>query len=182
MGKTTTAEMFRDEGVPVWDADAAVHRMYERGGAAVAAIARLHPDVVMNGAVDRGALKKWISSDPTALTRIEAVVHPLLAKDREAFLRGLETDIAVLDFPLLYETGADALVDLVAVVSVPEEVQRERILKRGKMDPAMLETILAKQMPDSDKRARADVVIETTSMETARQAVRAMLERIRNNA
>ncbi len=182
MGKSTTAQMFRDEGVPVWDADAAVHRLYERGGAAVAPIGRIYPDVLVDDAVDRARLKDRIAQDPGVLARIEAVVHPLLAKDREIFLAELETDIAVLDFPLLLETGADRLVEMVLVVSVPEDVQKQRILARGTMDPAMLETILARQMPDSEKRARADVVIETRDMETARRAVRELLREIRKNA
>lgn len=179
MGKTTTAEMFRQQGVPVWDADAVVHRLYDRGGAAVAPVAKLRPGAVVDGIVDRDALKKWIAKDASALARIEAVVHPLLARDRQAFLDGLKTRIAVLDFPLLFETGADELVDLSVVVSAPKEVQRARLLERDSMNPAMLETILSKQMPDAEKRARADVVIETTSMEGARKAVRALLERIR---
>ncbi len=182
MGKSTTAQMFRDEGVPVWDADAAVHAMYAPGGQAVAPIGVLRPEAIVEGGVDRRQLKKWISEDPGALGRIEAVVHPLLARDREAFLAGLETDIAVLDYPLLLESGADGLVDLVVVVSAPEQLQKARILERGTMDLAMLETILAKQMPDSEKRARADRVIETIDMETARKAVRDLLGEIRENA
>ena len=182
MGKSTTAQMFRDEGIPVWDADAAVHDMYAPGGLAVAPIGALRPEAIVDGGVDRGQLKNWISEDPAALARIEGVVHPMLATDREAFLAGLETDIAVLDFPLLLESGADKLVDLVVVVSAPEQVQKARILERGTMDLPMLETILAKQMPDSEKRARADLVIETTDMETARKAVQNLLREIRENA
>lgn len=182
MGKSTTAQMFRDEGIPVWDADETVHRMYEKGGAAVARIGEICPQAVVAGAVDRDQLKQWISKDPSALSRIEAIVHPLLAHDREAFLAGIETDIAVLDFPLLLESGANALVDLVVVVTAPETLQRKRILQRGTMDEAMLDTILAKQMPDKEKRALADVVIETLDMETARQAVRNLLQEIRQNA
>ncbi len=182
MGKSTTAQMFRDEGIPVWDADAAVHRMYERGGAAVAPIGRIYPDALVDGAVDRARLKRVIAGDPGALARLEAVVHPLLAEDRETFLAGLETDIAVLDFPLLLESGADGLVDMVLVVSAPEKVQKERILARGTMDRATLETILARQMPDSEKRARADLVIETTDMESTRRAVRKLLRDIREDA
>ena len=179
MGKSTTAQMFRDEGIPVWDADAAVHEMYARGGAAVMPIAKLHPQAVVDGAINRGRLKQWISEEPDALSRIEAIVHPLLAQDREA---ELEADIALLDFPLLLESGADALVDLVVVVSAPEALQKERILARGTMDSAVLETILAKQMPDSEKRARADVVIETLNMDATRQAVQNLLREIRENA
>lgn len=182
MGKSTTAQMFRDEGVPVWDADAAVHRLYDVGGAAVEPIRALFPDAIVGGAVDRKRLKARISRDPDALRQVEAVVHPLLHRDREAFFAGLDTDIAVLDFPLLFETGADERVDYIVVVSVPAHVQRARLKDRGTMDSVMLETILASQMPDREKRARADAVIETTSMEAARAAVRDILRRVREHA
>lgn len=179
MGKSTTAAMFRDAGIPVWDADAAVHRLYSANGEAVPLIAKLRPAAVINDAVDRSQLKKWISQDPTALGRIEAVVHPLLAQDRSRFLAGLDTDIAVLDFPLLLETGAEDKVDLVVVVSVPANIQKERLLARGGMTSAVLDTILAAQMPDSEKRARADVIIETRVIEETEKAVHDLLTDIR---
>ncbi len=179
MGKSTTADMFRSIGVPVWDADAVVHRLYASGGLAVDAIAKLRPQAILDGSVDRRALKEWIAGDASALRRIEKVVHPLLAEDRRAFLAGLDTDIAVLDFPLLFETGAEKLVDLTLVVSSPRNIQKERILARGTMNEAVLDTILAAQMSDDDKRAGADVVIETLSLEGARQAVHTLLEDIR---
>ncbi len=179
MGKSTTAAMFRDAGVPVWDADAAVHRLYSANGKAVPPLAKLRPAAVIDNAVDRSQLKKWISDDPTALGQIEAVVHPLLAQDRSNFLAGLDTDIAVLDFPLLLETGAEKLVDLVVVVSVPVEVQKERLLARGGMNSAVLDTILAAQMPDSEKRDRADVIIETRNIADTQQAVHDLLTDIR---
>lgn len=182
MGKSTTAQMFRDADVPVWDADAAVHQIYGQGGAAVQPLEQIRPQAVIDGAIDRNQLKQWIAEDSEALRQIEAVVHPLIARDRETFLAGLETDIAVLDIPLLLEGGLDRLVDLVLVVSVPPEVQRARILARNTMDLPMLETILAKQMPDSEKRARADRVIETLDIEATRKAVHDLLEEIRNNA
>lgn len=182
MGKSTTAQMFRDAGVPVWDADAAVHRLYAAGGAAVAPLGRIFPAAIVDDAVDRERLKNEIKADPNALRQIEAVVHPLLKRDREAFLAALDSDVAVLDFPLLFETGADEQVDLIVVVSAPPEVQKARLRKRGTMNSAMLETILASQMPDVEKRARADVVIETTSMDGARRAVQELLERVRQDA
>jgi len=175
MGKTTTAQMFADEGVPVWDADAAVHRLYDVGGAAVARIAELHPQAVSDGRVDRAALKRWIAFDPAAFAKIEATVHPLVRADREAFLAATDTDIAVVDVPLLFETNAADTVDAVVVVSAPAEVQRARILERGTMDRATVETILAKQMPDAEKRARADYVIETLTLEGALRAVQSVL-------
>ncbi|MBV7411021.1 dephospho-CoA kinase [Maritimibacter sp. DP1N21-5] len=179
MGKSTTAMMFADEGVPVWDADAAVHRLYAKGGAAVGPLAALNPTVVEDGAISREQLKDWIRSDPTALKQIEAIVHPLVAADRAAFLAGTDADIVLLDIPLLLEGGGQRAVDAVVVVTAPADVQRERVLARGTMDEATFATILAKQMPDAVKRGHADYIIETLSLENARQAVRCVLSDIR---
>jgi dephospho-CoA kinase len=179
MGKSTTAEMFADEGIPVWDADAAVARLYARGGAAVPALARLHPAAVRDQTVDRAALKAWIAEDPAALAAIEAVVHPLVAADRESFLSTTDAPIVLLDIPLLFEVGADAVTDAVVVVSVPEELQRQRVLDRPGMTGDQLDRILARQMSDAEKRARADYVIETTTLAGARAAVRAVLDEVR---
>lgn len=180
MGKSTTAEMFAEAGIPVWDADAAVHRLYGNGGAAVEPIGQLCPQAVQNGAISRDVLKTWISSDPTALGRIEKVVHPLVAADRAAFLAAHADDpIVLLDIPLLFETGTSDRVDAVAVVSVPADVQRARVLERGTMTEAQFETILSKQMPDAEKRARADFVIETLTLEGARAAVQDILAQIK---
>lgn len=179
MGKSTTAGMFADLGVPVWDADAAVHRLYARGGAAVAPIAALRPGAVVDGAVDRAALKRWIDEDRDALSRIEDIVHPLVAADRAAFLERTEADVVLLDIPLLFEAGRQGDMDAVVVVSAPPEVQRARVLERGTMTETQFETILAKQVPDSEKRARADYVIQSTSLEAARAAVQDCLRDIR---
>lgn len=181
MGKSTTARMFADSGCAVWDADAAVHRLYARGGAAVAPLARAFPGAVREGAICREALKRIIRKDPAALPRIEAIVHPLVACDRKAFLDAQSAPITVLDIPLLFETGAERYLDATAVVTATPEEQRARVLARGTLDAGQFEAILKKQMPDDEKRARADYVIETDSMDHARAQVRAIIEDIRRN-
>ena len=179
MGKSTTAKMFALEGLPVWDADAAVHRIYAPGGAAVDPMRAICPAAIVDGAVDRGVLKDWIGTDPAALNQIEAVVHPLVAQGRADFIADAAAPIVVLDIPLLFETGADDQVDLVVVVSAPADVQRERVLSRGTMSAEQFNAILAKQLPDAEKRKRADVVIPTETMEGARAAVSAVVTQIK---
>lgn len=179
MGKSTTGKMFAEAGIPVWDADAAVHRMYGVGGKAVAPIAALHPKAIEGGAVSRERLKEWISVDPAALPQIEKIVHPLVGEDRSAFIASASSDIIVLDIPLLFETGGDARVDAIVVVSAPADIQRARVLERSGMTEAQFDTILAKQTPDAQKRARADYVIETVDLVAARAAVQAVIKDIK---
>jgi dephospho-CoA kinase len=179
MGKSTTAGFFADLGVPVWDADAAVHRLYAAGGAAVEPIRAICPEAIRDGAVDRGQLKDWIARDPAALRRIEAVVHPLVARDRAAFLAAATAPIVLFDIPLLFETGADARMRRVIVVTAPPEVQRARVLERPGMTDAALDAILAAQMPDVEKRARADYVIETRTLEQTARDVRHTLDALK---
>lgn len=177
MGKSTTAAFFREMGVPVWDADAAVHRLYAPGGAAVGPVGTLCPEAVVDGAVVRSVLKDWIAREAGALAALEAVVHPLVAADRAEFIARAEGPLVVLDIPLLFETGA--VVDGVLVVTVPEALQRARVLARPGMDEGQFARILARQMPDAEKRARADFVIETLDMDKTRSDVRNLVERLR---
>lgn len=178
MGKSATARLFVEEGCALWDADAAVHRLYSWGGAAVAPMARAFPEAVVDGGISRARLKEIMARDPEALKQIEAIVHPLVALDRAAFLTAQTADVTVLDIPLLFETGVTG-VDAVVVVSAPADVQRARVLERGTMSETEFEIILARQMPDKEKRARADYVIETDTVDHARAQVQTVLADIR---
>ena len=180
MGKSTTAKMFADAGLPVFDADAAVHRLYD--GAAVAPVEAAFPGVARNGRVDREALGRLVIGDAAAMRRLEAIVHPLVRAAREAFLaeaRAAGAAMAVLDIPLLYETGGEADVDVVVLVSAPKPVQKARVLARPGMTEARFAAILGKQLPDAEKRRRADHVIETgDGLAAAERQVRALVERL----
>lgn len=186
MGKSTTAQLFADEGVPVYDADEAVHALYAPGGAAAEPIGAAFAGVIQDGRVDREALSARVLHDAEALKRLEGIVHPLARAAQARFLAEAEAkgaEIAVMDVPLLFETGGDHLVDAVIVVTAPASVQRARVLARPGMTPIKLEHILARQLPDSEKRARADFVINTgLGLEDARQQVRAVLATIANAA
>lgn len=172
MGKSTAAAMFRDLGHPVWDADAAVHRLYAPGGAAVGPVAAAFPGALVEDGIDRARLRAALAEDPGGFTRLEAIVHPLVAADREAFIAAhADAPIVVLDIPLLYENGTDAQMDGVAVVSAPPELQRARVLARPGMTPETLEMILARQMGDAEKRRRADWIIPSDTIEGARAAI-----------
>lgn len=180
MGKTTTAQMFAEAGVPVWDADATVHALYAPGGAAVAPIAAAFPAAVVDGAVDRPRLRTCLGADKAALLRLESIVHPLTTAARQAFLEHhAGADLVVLDIPLLFETGAEQGCDAVLVVTAPPEVQRRRVLERGTMSEAQFEQILARQMPDAEKRARAQHIIETRTLEETRAAVHRLIGTLR---
>jgi dephospho-CoA kinase len=176
MGKTTTARLFADEGVPVHDADAAVHKLY--AGEAAGLIEVAFPGSTRNGRVDRVQLGKQVTGDPTALRRLEAIVHPLVRNAETKFLRNAEiagAPIVVLDVPLLFETGADGRVDATVVVSAPAAMQRERVLERG-VSLERLEALLGRQMPDAEKRRRADFVVDSgQGVEHARAQVRQIL-------
>lgn len=164
MGKSNAAAAFRRAGIPVFDADAAVHRLQARGGRAVRAIGRDFPGTVRGGAVDRAALRQAVLFDTAALRRLEAIIHPLVRREERAFLAHARREgrrVAVLDVPLLFETGGDKRVDQVVVVSAPPAVQRHRVRLRRRMTPEQIEAVIARQMPDAAKRRRADVVIRT---------------------
>ena len=172
MGKSTTAAMFRELGVPVWDADETVHRLYAPGGAAVAPVGQIVPEAIRNGAVDRQALRIALKSDPDLLRRLESVVHPLVAADRAAFCHEhAAAPLVLLDIPLLFETGGEASVDAVLVVTTDPETQAARVMARPGMTEDLFHQILSRQVPDAEKRARADHVIETKTLEQTRAAV-----------
>lgn len=182
MGKSTVAERFRQLGIPVCDADAVVHELYE--GAAVAPIEAAFPGTTSGGKVDRVKLGQAVLKNPHGLKRLEAIVHPMVQEAEREFLRKAAeqgAQMAVLEVPLLFETGGDARVDVTIVVSAPPEVQRERVLARPGMTPSKLEAILARQMPDSEKRRRADFVVDTgVTIEESHAQVDAIVERLRN--
>ncbi|WP_295188513.1 dephospho-CoA kinase [uncultured Brevundimonas sp.] len=179
MGKSTTTAMFADLGAVVWNADDAVHRLYAPGGAAIDPVGEAFPGVVVDGAVDRTRLAEALGKDDTAFRRLEAIVHPLVAQGRAADLEAARTagvKLAVLDIPLLFETGGDRAVDAVVVVTADPAIQAERVLARPNMTRERFDAILARQMPDAEKRARADFVIDTgRGLEAARAEVEAIV-------
>ena len=179
MGKSTTAQMFVNEGCALWDADAAVHRLYAQGGAAVAPIGKVFPRAVVDGAVSRTVLKEIIGKDPGILKRVEKIVHPLVAADRAAFLEQSTADISVCDVPLLFETGGDSSMDAVVCVSIPAKEQQKRVLERGTMTIDQFENIRAQQMRNDEKCFRSDYVIITDTLEHARMQVQGIVQKIR---
>ena len=177
MGKSTTAKLFAEAGVPVYDADAAVHRLYQ--GEAAAAIEAAFPGTTVQGKVDRARLSSRVVHDPAAMKRLEGIVHPMLGASRQRFLDEAERSgarLAVVDVPLLYETGGEKRVDAVVVTTAPE-IQRERILARENMSSEKLDAILARQLPDSEKRARADFIVDTShGLDPVRARIRDILD------
>lgn len=180
MGKSTTAKLFAEAGVPVYDADAAVHELYE--GEAAPAIEAAFPGTTVNGKVDRPKLSARVVHDAAAIKQLEQIVHPMLGASRQKFFADAEAakaPVVVLDIPLLFETGGEKRVDAVVVVSTSPEIQRERVLARGTMDEAKLDAIIAKQTPDADKRKRADFVVDTShGLEPVRAQIRHILAEV----
>lgn len=179
MGKTATARMFAEEGIPVADSDAVVHRLYAKDGAAVAPVASVFPDVVVDGAIDRQKLARHLTGHPDDFKKLEAIVHPLVQAEQENFLaraRAGKTPLVVLDIPLLFETGRDRDVDRIVVVSAPPEVQRQRVLARPGMTEEKFASILVRQLPDAEKRARADFIVDSDrGFDHARAQVRRII-------
>lgn len=185
MGKSTTLRLFAEAGCATWDADAAVHRLYASGGAGAKAVAALFDGILApDGSVDRVALGRIVLSDDAAMRRLEAAIHPLVAQDRQAFLAKANMDgtsVAVLDIPLLFETGGEALADAVVLVTASEAVRRARVLERPGMSPEKLDAILARQMDEPSRTARADHVIRTDEgLDTARARVGHILAAVQN--
>ena len=183
MGKSATSAIFAAEGCPVYDADAEVHRVYAKGGAAVRPVEAAFPGVAEDGAINRARLSERVINDPDAFQRLNGVVWPLLGAARRDFFAKAEadkSDIVVLDIPLLFETGGERNVDAVVVVSAPADLQRERVLAREGMSEAKLDAILARQMADVEKRARAHFIVDTSrGFEAARDQVRAIVAELR---
>ena len=180
MGKSTTANFFKDFGVPVWDADAEVHRFYEKGGLAVAPISAVAPLATAEGFVDREKLKQYLTKDEGLLAQIEGIVRPLLAGSRQEFISNhRKKPVLVFDIPLLFETDAESWMDYVLVVTAPPDVQHHRVLMRGSMTEAVYKTILSRQMPDIEKRALADFIFDTsTGLEHTKAEVKALIEQL----
>src|SRR6516162_45933 len=180
MGKSTTAKLFTEAGVPVYDADATVHRIYE--GEAAPAIEAAFPGTTVDGKVDRARLSERVMHDPAAIRRLEQIVHPMLRSHHQKFLEEAEKSgapVAVMDIPLSYETDGETRVDAVVVVTTSPEVQRERILARENMTGEKLDAILARQLPDADKRKRADFVVDTShGLDPVRSRIRDILDQV----
>lgn len=175
MGKSTTVQMFRDEGVPVWDADATVHQLYAKGGAAVPVFEMELPDAVVDGAIDRDVLKEMIADDLNVMRKLEEIVHPLVAESRATFLAKTTAPLVVFDIPLLFETNGQDWLNSILVVTVPADVQKSRVMARPGMTEEQFERILSRQMPDAEKRALADHIIETNTLDDTRQSVRKLI-------
>jgi dephospho-CoA kinase len=183
MGKSTVAKMFAEAGAPAFDSDAAVHAFYAPGGAAVASVGEAFPGTVRDGAIDRAALSAEVVNNDNAIAKLERIVHPLVRQAQAAFLqsnRDAGVGAVVLDIPLLFESGGSALVDKIVVGSAPAEVQRARVLSRPGMTEEKFEGLLARQLLDAEKRARADFVIDTSGeFDATRAQVRAVLDALR---
>ncbi|XAT55962.1 dephospho-CoA kinase [Rhodobacteraceae bacterium IMCC1335] len=179
MGKSTTAGFFKDAGCDVWDADAAVHRLYAEQGAAVAPLSNLFPKALIEGAISRQVLKHELQKNPDLIGQLEAIIHPLVAQDRQTFIDSAQSDILVFDIPLLFETGADAHMNAVICVTIDEEEQKKRVLERGTMNEEMFEQIKSRQWSNSQKCEKADFVILTDTLDHVHAQVDNILANLR---
>ncbi len=175
MGKSTAAQMFRDAGIPVWDADAVVHELYDKDDATIAGISRVFPNAIVDNAVSRDALKTIITQDPGVISTLEQIVHPLVVDHRQKFLDQHNDPLVVFDIPLLYETGAEKWLTSVLVVTAPAAVQKSRVMARPGMTEDQFKHILSRQTPDAEKRNRADHIIETLTLDETRKAVQNLI-------
>ena len=179
MGKSTTAGFFKDAGCDVWDADAAVHRLYAKQGAAVAPLSNLFPKALIEGAISRQVLKQALQKNPDLIGQLEAIVHPLVAQDRQKFIDSAQSDILVFDIPLLFETGADVHMNAVICVTIDEKEQKKRVLERGTMSEEMFEQVKSRQWSNSQKCEKADFVILTDTLEHVHAQVENILAKLR---
>ena len=179
MGKSTTAGFFKDAGCDVWDADAAVHRLYAKQGAAVAPLSNLFPKALIEGAISRQMLKHELQKNPDLIGQLEAIVHPLVAQDRQTFIDSAQSDILVFDIPLLFETGADAHMNAVICVTIDEKEQKKRVLERGTMNEEMFEQVKSRQWSNSKKCEKADFVILTDTLEHVHAQVENILAKLK---
>ena len=179
MGKSTTAGFFKDAGCDVWDADAAVHRLYAKQGAAVAPLSNLFPKALIEGAISRQVLKQELQKNPDLIGQLEAIVHPLMAQDRQKFIDSAQSDILVFDIPLLFETGADVHMNAVICVTIEEKEQKKRVLERGTMSEEMFEQVKSRQWSNSQKCEKADFVILTDTLEHVHAQVENILAKLR---
>lgn len=178
-GKSTTAHLFSEFGCDIWDADKAVQEIYETNGPAVRAFQQYYPDMVVENRVSKMRLKQWIADDPSALKKIEQIVHPLVSDHRSAFIASSKADIIVLEIPLLFETGAEKTLDAVVCVTIDADTQKKRVLARNTMSEQEFEQIKARQMPSKEKQDLSDFVITTDKVESARAQVQTIVDTIR---
>ena len=178
MGKSMTAQMFANHGVPIWDADAVVRKLYVTGGLGATLIAQYYPEAIEDRAVSRSKLRKLIEVNPNVLDEIQTLIHPLVAADRAAFLINATAKVVLLDIPLLFEMGTDVLCDSIIVVSVPAHIQKNRVLARNEMTEIDFKLLLARQLPDAQKRSKARWVISTLTLDGAQSHVKDILTEI----
>ena len=178
MGKSMTAQMFANHGVPIWDADAVVQKLYVTGGIGATLIAQYYPEAIEDGAVSRSKLRKLIEVNPNVLDKIQTLIHPLVAADRGAFLMNATAKVILLDIPLLFEMGTDVLCDSIIVVSVPAHIQKNRVLARDEMTEIDFKLLLERQLPDAQKRSKARWVISTLTLDGAQSHVKDILTEI----